>query len=66
MYISMNSFHVAKVSEDEFEAMWAVRDTSLLRVPGFIQFDLLWGREYNDHTLDASHTHWQSRGDIEA
>jgi len=48
MYIAMNRFRVAKGAEEDFERMWAERDTHL--------------RE--DHTLYASHTLWQSQDEF--
>jgi heme-degrading monooxygenase HmoA len=42
------------------------RDTYIDKVPGFVEFHLLKGPEADDHTLDASHTVWQSRAAFEA
>jgi heme-degrading monooxygenase HmoA len=65
MFIAMNRFQVAKGSEEEFEKVWAERDSHLNEVPGFVQFHLLRGPEAEDHTLYASHTLWRDRGAFE-
>jgi len=66
MFVAMNRFQVAKGREQEFEQVWADRDTHLDSVPGFKQFHLLRGPEAEDHTLYASHTIWSDRGAFEA
>ena len=62
----MNRFRVAKGSEQNFEKIWTSRKTYLDEVPGFKEFHLLRGPESEDHTLYASHTIWESRGNFEA
>ena len=66
MFIAMNRFRVALGSETEFEQVWLARDVHLRTVPGFAQFHLLRGPEYEDHVLYASHTIWHSQEDFEA
>lgn len=65
MYIAMNRFQVIKGEEDGFESMWKNRESYLHEVPGFVAFHLLRGPEAEDHTLYASHTIWNSKGDFE-
>jgi heme-degrading monooxygenase HmoA len=60
MFIAMNRFRVKRGAEETFEKVWLGRDSYLDRVPGFVEFHLLKGPEADDHTLDASHTVWQS------
>jgi heme-degrading monooxygenase HmoA len=66
MFIAMNRFRVAKGSEAAFEQVWMSRDSHLEKVPGFVEFHLLKGREAEDHTLYASHTVWENRAVFEA
>ena len=66
MFIAMNRFRVAPGSESEFEQVWLARDVHLRQVPGFVEFHLLRGPEYEDHVLYASHTVWNSLADFEA
>jgi len=66
MFIAMNRFRVKKGSEQAFEQVWLSRDTHLHKVPGFVEFHLLKGPEYDDHTLYASHSVWQSKSAFEA
>jgi heme-degrading monooxygenase HmoA len=66
MYIAMNRFMVKKGSEQEFERVWATRESYLDRMPGFVEFHLLKGPDADDHTLYASHTVWQSHAAFEA
>ena len=66
MYIAMNRFRVTKGSESAFEQVWASRDTHLDKVPGFVEFHLLRGPEFEDHTLYASHTVWANHAAFEA
>jgi len=65
MFIAMNRFRVKKGSEDDFEQVWANRESLLDTVPGFVEFHLLKGPEAEDHTLYASHTIWESRDHFE-
>ncbi|MDX1486064.1 MAG: antibiotic biosynthesis monooxygenase [Alphaproteobacteria bacterium] len=60
MFIAMNRFRIKKGSEEEFERIWAERDSHLDEVPGFQEFHLLRGPEEDDHTLYASHSIWES------
>jgi len=60
MYIAMNRFKVAKGREAEFEQMWLNRESYLHESPGFLEFHLLRGPEYEDHRLYSSHTTWAS------
>jgi heme-degrading monooxygenase HmoA len=66
MFIAMNRFHVIRGREGDFEHVWLSRDTRLENVPGFVEFELLKGPKSEDHTLDASHTIWESRAAFEA
>jgi len=65
MYIAMNRFRIAPGSEDEFIEIWKNRDTFLDTVPGFKEFNLLQGPQFDDHTLFASHSIWESKSDFE-
>ncbi len=65
MFIAMNRFRVSLGSETDFEQVWLSRDVHLRTVPGFEQFHLLRGPEYEDHVLYASHTVWRSKDDFE-
>lgn len=60
MYIAMNRFKIAPGSEEAFEKVWETRDSQLDGVPGFKDFKLLRGPSYEDHTLYASHSVWDS------
>ncbi|RDJ10314.1 antibiotic biosynthesis monooxygenase family protein [Rhizobium grahamii] len=66
MYIAMNRFKVAIGSEADFENVWRNRDSSLSKVPGFVEFRLLRGRTNaeEDYTLFSSHTLWRSEEDF--
>lgn len=66
MFIAMNRFKIVPGREAEFEEVWRSRDSQLTEVPGFIEFHLLRGPTYDDHTLIASHTLWESREAFEA
>lgn len=66
MFIAMNRFKVKKGAEAQFEHVWLSRDSHLENVPGFIEFNLLRGPGFEDHTLYSSHTTWQSREMFEA
>ena len=65
MFIAMNRFQVRAGKEEEFEAVWAGRDSHLAGVPGFESFHLLRGAGDEQGTLYATHTVWASRGDFE-
>lgn len=60
MYIAMNRFKIVRGLEAEFESAWAKRDSHLEDVPGFKEFHLTKGPTYDDYTLYASHTTWDS------
>lgn len=60
MYLTMNRFRVLTGRTEEFEAVWANRDSHLKTVPGFVSFHLLKGPERDGHVLYASHTMWES------
>lgn len=66
MFIAMNRFKVTTGSEEDFEKVWAERDSHLEGVPGFVEFRLLRGPKAEDHTLFASHTIWKDRSAFEA
>ena len=60
MFIAMNRFKIARGHEDEFIDVWRNRQTFLDEVPGFREFHLLMGPSFDDYTLFASHTIWDS------
>jgi len=66
MFIAMNRFRIHEGCEEEFERIWAERDSQLNSVPGFIAFHLLRGPEHDDYTLYASHSMWASRDAFDA
>ncbi len=66
MYLTMNRFKVAEGREEEFEEIWASRDSHLKEVEGFRAFHLMRGETKDGHTLYASHTTWASRAAFEA
>jgi heme-degrading monooxygenase HmoA len=66
MFIAMNRFRVLRGSEAAFEDVWQSRDTYLDIVPGFVEFHLLKGPKFEDHTLYASYSVWESRAAFEA
>lgn len=66
MFIAMNRFKVIKGLEPDFETIWRTRQSHLSELNGFVEFSLLKGPEREDHTLYASHTVWQTRGDFTA
>lgn len=66
MFIAMNRFRIAPGFEQGFEKVWRERETFLNEVPGFKSFALLKGPSYDDHTLYASHSVWESRAAFEA
>ena len=65
MFIAMNRFLVRPGKEEEFEDVWAGRDSHLAQVPGFDTFHLLRGASDDGGTLYATHTVWKSRKDFE-
>tara|TARA_B100001029_G_C14906905_1_gene364176 strand:+ start:116 stop:418 length:303 start_codon:yes stop_codon:yes gene_type:complete len=60
MYIAMNRFKIVSGKEDEFEAIWKNRDSHLKDVKGFVKFNLLKSKTYDEYTLFASHSVWDS------
>ncbi|MBM9594905.1 antibiotic biosynthesis monooxygenase family protein [Roseitranquillus sediminis] len=60
MYLTMNRFKVKIGHEDQFEEVWATRDSHLADVPGFMAFHLMKGPERDGYRLYASHTMWKS------
>ena len=66
MFIAMNRFKIVLNKEEDFENIWKNRETHLDNVTGFIEFHLVKGKSQETHTLYASHSTWNSRGDFEA
>lgn len=62
MFVAMNRFKVVAGSEEDFEAVWRNRESSLKEMPGFVSFHLLRGPHdaAEGYTLYASHSVWQS------
>ena len=60
MFVAMNRFKIAKGHEDAFVDIWKGRKTYLNEVPGFLEFHLLKGPSFDDYTLFASHSIWES------
>jgi len=60
MFIAMNRFKIKKGMEEDFIDIWKQRDSHLDGVPGFKTFSLLQGQSFDDYTLFASHSVWQS------
>jgi len=52
-YIAMNQFKVVEGKGEEFEQVWAGRQSFLAEVPGFLEFRLLRGsdRVYISHSV---------------
>lgn len=65
MFIAMNRFKIKKGKEQDFIDIWKKRDSYLDEVPGFKEFHLLQGPEFEDHTLFVSHSVWQSEQSFE-
>lgn len=61
MFIAMNRFKIALGKESDFVEMWQKRESHLDTVPGFQAFHLLRGPYYEEYTLFASHSIWDSR-----
>lgn len=61
MYIAMNRFKVSTPRAEEFEQVWAERQSHLDEVPGFSGFKLLRGPDQEGVTLFASHSTWASK-----
>jgi heme-degrading monooxygenase HmoA len=66
MYLTMNRFKVKLGHEDEFEEVWANRESQLTRVSGFRSFHLMKGEEREGYRLYASHTVWDSEAAFRA
>ena len=66
MFLAMNRFKVQLGSEADFETVWRERDSQLMTVPGFVEFNLMRGPSKDDHTLYASHTIWANYAAFEA
>ncbi len=66
MFVAMNRFKIRRGCEAAFEDIWRQRESHLERVPGFVAFHLLRGPTFEDYTLYASHSVWQSRAAFEA
>ena len=66
MFIAMNRFKVLKDCAQDFEQVWATRESHLDEMPGFVEFHLLRGPEREDHVLYSSHTIWASKGEFTA
>jgi heme-degrading monooxygenase HmoA len=66
MFIAMNRFQVKIGSEAAFENVWRSRESYLGTMAGFVEFNLLKGPVYEDHTLYSSHTTWVDKAAFEA
>ena len=66
MFIAMNRFQINAGREDDFEKVWAKRDSYLNEVSGFKEFHLLRGPTADDITLYVSHSVWESRDAFDA
>ena len=60
----MNRFKIANGMEKKFEEIWRGRETFLEKVPGFKKFNLVKGNKYEEYTLYASHSIWNSKEDF--
>jgi heme-degrading monooxygenase HmoA len=60
MFIAMNRFKIKPGMEQEFIDIWKLRDSYLDAVPGFKEFHLLQGQSFDEYTLFASHSVWES------
>ena len=60
----MNRFKIANGMEKKFEEIWRGRETFLEKVPGFKKFNLVKGNKYEEYTLYASHSEWESKQDF--
>lgn len=61
MFIAMNRFKIVLGREDDFVSVWKNRESHLVGVPGFRNFNLLRGPSGDEYTLFASHSTWDSR-----
>ena len=64
MYIAMNRFKIVLGKEKDFENIWKNRNSHLDDVAGFINFNLIKGKEEKDYTLYASHSTWNTEEDF--
>tara|TARA_B100001027_G_scaffold86936_1_gene59556 strand:+ start:181 stop:483 length:303 start_codon:yes stop_codon:yes gene_type:complete len=64
MYIAMNRFKIVLGKEEDFENIWKNRNSHLDDVEGFINFNLIKGKEEKDYTLYASHSTWSTEEDF--
>ena len=64
MFIAMNRFKINLGFEEGFEKIWRERESHLEEVPGYQSFALLKGDTFDNYTLYASHTIWESRDDF--
>jgi heme-degrading monooxygenase HmoA len=60
MFIAMNRFKIKKGNEKYFEEIWENRDSHLSKVAGFINFNLIKGKEEEDYVVYASHSTWET------
>lgn len=60
MFIAMNRFRIKPGMDQDFIDIWKQRDSYLDEVPGFKNFNLLQGQSFDDYTLFASHSVWES------
>jgi len=58
MFVAMNRFQIAPGKGDEFERIWAERESHLDQVPGFVRFALLRGENEGEY---ISHSTWEDR-----
>ena len=57
----MNRFKIVLGKEKDFEKVWKNRETHLENVPGFKNFNLVKGSTFDDYTLYASHSIWETK-----
>ena len=60
MFIAMNRFKIKKGNEKYFEEIWENRDSHLSKVTGFINFNLIKGKDEEDYVVYASHSTWET------
>ena len=60
----MNRFKIVLGKEKDFENIWKNRNSHLDDVEGFINFNLIKGKEEKDYTLYASHSTWSTEKDF--
>ena len=64
MFIAMNRFKILTGEEKTFEKIWKNRDSYLDKVKGFKKFNLIKGKKFENYTLYASHSTWNSENDF--